>query len=114
MSKLTVISARALTKPSRHGDGESLYLNVTPPGCKSWVQRIVVDGRRRDIGLGPYPTVSLARTRAIAQDNRTAVSEGLNPLAEKRGEREAARRPAPSIPILAQAAACVIELRRPT
>ena len=74
----------------------------------------VVDGRRRDIGLGPYPTVSLARARAIAHDNRTAVAEGRDPVAEKRQVREAARRPAPSIPTFAEAAARVIELRRPT
>ena len=54
MGKLTALAARALSKPGRHGDGDGLYLNVAPSGSKSWVQRIVVDGRRRDIGLGPY------------------------------------------------------------
>ena len=73
-----------------------------------------VDGRRRDMGLGPYPAVSLARARAIAHDNRTAVAQGRDPVAEKREAREAARRPAPSVPTFAEAAARVIELRRPT
>ena len=112
MGRLTALAARALNRPGRHGDG--LYLHVAPSGSKSWVQRIVVDGRRRDIGLGPYPTVSLARARAIAHDNRTAVAEGRDPVAEKREARETARRPAPSIPIFAEAAARVIGLRRPT
>ena len=114
MGRLTALVARALSRPGRHGDGDGLYLHVTPAGSKSWVQRIVVDGRRRDIGLGPYPTVSLARARSIAHDNRTAVAEGRDPVAEKRQVREAARRPAPSIPTFAEAAAQVIELRRPT
>ena len=114
MGKLTALAARAMSKPGRHGDGDGLYLNIAPSGSKSWVQRIVVDGRRRDIGLGPYPAVSLARARAIAYDNRTAVAEGRDPVAEKREEREASRRRAPSIPAFAQAAARVIELRRPT
>ena len=114
MGRLTALAARALSRPGRHGDGDGLYLHVTPAGSKSWVQRIVVDGRRRDIGLGPYPTVSLARARAIAHDNRTAVAEGRDPVAEKREARETARRPAPSIPTFAEAAARVIELRRPT
>jgi hypothetical protein len=96
MGNLTALAARALSKPGRHGDG--LYLNVAPSGSKSWVQRIVIHGRRRDIGLGPYPAVSLARARAIAHDNRTAVAEGRDPVAEKREARETARRPAPSIP----------------
>ena len=111
MGKLTALAARALSKPGRHGDGDGLYLNVAPSGSKSWVQRIVIDGRRRDMGLGPYPAVSLARARAIAHDNRTAVAQGRDPVAEK---REAARRPAPSVPTFAEAAARVIELRRPT
>ena len=113
MGKFTAIAARALGKPGRHGDGDGLYLNVAPSGSKSWVQRIVVDGRRRDIGLGPYPAVSLARARSIAHDNRTAVAEGRDPVAEKWQAREAARKPAPSIPTFAEAAARVIELRRP-
>ena len=114
MGKLTALAARALSKPGMHGDGDGLYLNVAPSGSKSWVQRIVIDGRRRDMGLGPYPAVSLARARAIAHDNRTAVAQGRDPVAEKRDAREAARRPAPSIPTFAEAAAWVIDLRRPT
>ena len=114
MGKLTALAARVLSKPGRHGDGDGLYLNVAPSGSKSWVQRIVIDGRRRDMGLGPYPAVSLARARAIAHDNRTAVAQGRDPVAEKREAREAARRPAPSVPTFAEAAARVIELRRPT
>ena len=114
MGKLTALAARALSKPGRHGDGDGICLNVAPSGSKSWVQRNVIDGRRRDMGLGPYPAVSLARARAIAHDNRTAVAEGRDPVAEKREAREAARRPAPSVPTFAEAAARVIELRRPT
>ena len=114
MGKLTAIAARALSRPGRHGDGGGLYLNVAASGARSWVQRIVIHGRRRDIGLGPYPSVSLARARSIAQTNRSAVAEGRDPVAEKRQAREAAHRPAPSIPTFAEAAARVIVLRRPT
>ena len=114
MGKLSAAAAKALSKPGRHGDGGGLYLSVAPSGTKSWVQRIVVHGRRRDIGLGAYPTVSLARAREIAHDNRTAVAERRDPVAEKREARAAARKPAPSVPTFAEAAARVIELRRPT
>ena len=58
MAKLTALSAKTLSKPGRHGDGDGLYLNVSHSGSKSWVQRIVIHGRRRDIGLGSYPAVS--------------------------------------------------------
>ncbi len=114
MAKLTALSARALSSPGRHGDGDGLYLNVSNSGTKSWVQRIVIEGRRRDIGLGSYPAVSLAKARSIAQGNRWAVSEGRNPLEEKQEAREAALRPTPRTPSFAEAAESVIELRRPT
>ena len=63
---------------------------------------------------GPYPAVSLAQARSIAHDHRSAVAEGRDPVADKREARETARRPAPSVPTFAEAAAQVIELRRPT
>jgi len=114
MAKLTALAVKNLTKPGRHGDGDGLYLYISPSGTKSWVQRIVVDGRRRDIGLGSYSTVGLASARSIAQDNRTAVAEGRDPVAEKREGREATHKPTPSIPTFSEAAACVIALYRPT
>ena len=114
MEKLNNLRAKALDKPGRHRADDGLYLNVSPSGSKSWVQRIVIHGRRRDIGLGPYPAVSLARAREIARDNRTAVAQGRDPVAEKREARQAGLRSAPSIPTFAEAAARVIELRRPT
>ena len=66
MGKLNALSVKAINKPGKHGDGDGLYLYVAPSGSKSWVQRIVVDGRRRDIGLGSFPAVSLAQARSLA------------------------------------------------
>jgi hypothetical protein len=114
MGKLTVLSAKALREPGRYGDGDGLYLHIAPSGSKSWVQRIVIDGRRRDIGLGSYSTVSLVQARTMAASNRTAVSEGRDPLAERQAVEEAARNPVPSVPTFAEAAVRVIEFRRPT
>ncbi|MEC3950828.1 Arm DNA-binding domain-containing protein [Sphingobium sp. HWE2-09] len=53
MPPLTAISAKN-AKPGRHGDGRGLYLLVKPTGAKSWLLRVQVDGRRRDIGLGSF------------------------------------------------------------
>ena len=79
----SVLKAKSITKPGRHGDDLGLYLNVSPSGTKSWVQRIAVDGRRRDIGLGGFPAVSLALARPLSANNRAAVAEGRDPLAER-------------------------------
>ena len=113
MGKLNALSVKTISKPGRHGDGDGLYLNVAPSGTKSWVQRIVVNGKRRDIGLGSYSVVGLAEARSLASSNRTAVSEGRDPLAEKREARAAARNPAPTVPTFADAASRYIELCRP-
>ena len=84
MGRLNHGKIRALREPGRYADGGTLYLRVAPGGSKSWIQRATINGRRRDIGLGGWPVVSLARARERAFANRVAVSEGRDPLAEKR------------------------------
>ena len=98
MGKLTGLSVKAISKPGRHGDGDGLYLHIAHSCSKSWVQRVVVNGRRRDIGLGPYPLVGLAKVRGSAAENRSAVAEGRDPLAERQAAKESARNPIPSVP----------------
>ena len=66
-----------------HGDGNGLYLRVTGSGSRSWMQRIVIHGRRRDLGLGSYPTIGLAQARALAFANKALVTAGRDPLAER-------------------------------
>ncbi len=84
MGRLTVAMVRALSKPGRYGDGETLFLNIAPGGSKSWVQRVVINGKRRDIGLGSATLVPLAKARQRAFANRVAIAEGRDPLAAKR------------------------------
>ena len=86
-SRLNVARIRALSKPGRYADGGTLYLVVALGGTKSWVQRLTVNGRRHDIGLGPWPVVSLAEARELAFQNRRIVRRGGDPLAEKRKRR---------------------------
>ena len=70
--KFSATEVKALRKPGRHTDGDGLHLFISKTGGKSWVQRMTIDGRRRDIGLGGYPSVSLAQARKRASDNREA------------------------------------------
>ena len=70
--------------PGRHCDGQGLYLFVQPSGTRSWVQRLVVRGRRQEIGLGSALLVPLAEAREKALVNRKLAREGGDPLAEKR------------------------------
>ena len=70
--------------PGRHADGNGLYLFVQPSGTRSWIQRLVIRGRRRELGLGSVVLVSLAEAREKALANRKLAREGGDPLAEKR------------------------------
>ena len=69
--------------PGRHTDGRGLMLYVKPSGTRSWVLRYQMNGRRRDLGLGAWPEVTLAMARERAIDARRQVAEGTDPLAEK-------------------------------
>ena len=84
MGTLTVAKLKALSTPGLHGDGGTLYLHVAPRGSKSWIQRLTVNGTRRDIGLGGWPLVTLAEARDLAFENRRLARRGGDPLADKR------------------------------
>ena len=70
--------------PGRYTDGRGLTLLVKRSGRRSWVLRYQLNGRRRDLGLGPYPEVGLARAREKALEARRLIAEGLDPMAERR------------------------------
>ncbi len=86
---LTALKIRSLKEPGRYADGNGLYLVVDPSGAKRWMLRTVVQGRRRDIGLGGTSLVSLAEAREKALSYRKRAREGGDPLAEKRRQAEA-------------------------
>ena len=65
--------------PGSHVDGNGLMLRVRDSGSRSWVQRLMVHGRRVDIGLGSADLVSLADARRIAADNRAVARTGGDP-----------------------------------
>ncbi len=59
------------------------------PSAASWVLRVMVGGKRRDIGLGGYPDVPLADARRKARDDREAIAAGRNPVEERRKAKAA-------------------------
>lgn len=63
--------------------GQGLYLLVKPSGAKSWMLRIHVNGRRRDIGLGSIAALSLAEARERAAELRKHALNGRDSIAER-------------------------------
>ena len=102
---LSAAFVRTVKKPGRYCDGHGLYLNVIPSGARSWVQRIAIQGRRRELGLGGWPLVSLSEACEVAFANRKLARAGGDPLADKRR--------AEGMPSFIQVAAKVYQMHRP-
>ena len=77
------------------GGVQGLYIKCSPPngsnatGGKSWILRATIGGKRRELGLGSYPTVTLKQARELARDKKTSVASGIDPLAEARAKKSA-------------------------
>ncbi|TXC69609.1 DUF4102 domain-containing protein [Sphingomonas ginsenosidivorax] len=90
MGNLTVIKVKSIKDAGRHSDGNGLLLVVKDSGAKSWLLRAQANGKRRDIGLGTYPAVSLADAREAAAQARKQMRAGEDPVAAKQAARKAA------------------------
>jgi Arm DNA-binding domain len=66
------------------GSVAGLHGQLTPNGGKSWILRMLVGGRRRDIGLGGYPTVTLSQARDKAREARDKVDRGIDPVEDRK------------------------------
>ena len=86
LNRLNDRRVRNESRAGRLGDGGGLALQVSASGSRSWVFMWKSDGKRTVMGLGAYPTVSLAEAREKAATCRKLVAAGVNPLAESRKE----------------------------
>jgi integrase len=81
---LTAQFVRTVKAPGKYFDGHGLILRVQSNGARQWVQRIVIRGKRCELGLGNPSLVSLAEARELALDNRKLARAGGDPLQAKR------------------------------
>lgn len=94
MGKLTGKTVESLARAGVSGktnDGDGLYFQVSKTGSSSWIFRYKMDGKGREMGLGPYPTVTLAEARQLAADQRKVLAAGADPLATRDAAREKKR-----------------------
>jgi len=103
---LSAVQVRKITKPGKYFDGQGLYLKVDTSGARRWIQRIVIRGKRTEIGLGSASLVSLAEAREIALENRKQARSGGDPLRSRREEQ--------AVLTFEEAARKVYELHRPS
>ena len=65
--------------PGNYVDGNGLMLRVRKSGTRQWIQRLMIHGRRVDLGLGSAELVKLADARRVAADNRAIARTGDDP-----------------------------------
>jgi integrase len=71
------------------GGVDGLILQITPTGARSWLLRCQVGAKRRHIGLGGYPDVSLAQARERARESRDLIWQGIDPVEQRKANRAA-------------------------
>jgi Arm DNA-binding domain len=103
---LTALEVKNATKQGKYFDGHGLYLRADANGSKFWVQRIVIRGKRSELGLGSAALVTLAEARAMALENRKLARSGGDPLQ--------AKREAQAVLTFEEAARKVHEMHKPT
>ena len=89
MGRLTAKRVERMQEPGRYSDGGTLFLDVSTHTTKtgerrirkSWLQRLTIHGKRRDLGLGGYPLVGLSEARDAAFSNRQLARRGGDPMA---------------------------------
>nr|WP_312379562.1 integrase arm-type DNA-binding domain-containing protein [Delftia acidovorans] len=84
-TELGALAVSRLRGPGLHAVGgvSGLYLQVTSSGARSWILRATVGGKRRDMGLGGFPDVTLAFAREKAREARSKIEQGLDPILER-------------------------------
>ncbi len=89
--ELTALQVKRLSKPGLHAIGgvAGLQLQLKSTGARSWILRAQIGSRRRDIGLGGYPDVSLAAAKERAREAREQIRQGIDPIEARKATRAA-------------------------
>jgi integrase len=90
LHRLTATAIANLRAKGLHPDGGGLYMRLTANGTRSWIFRYTSAGKTRDMGLGPYPTVTLGKARELAIECRRQRQDGRDPIAARVNKRAAA------------------------
>lgn len=111
-NNLTAVKIRAAA-PGRLSDGGGLILDKSEDGTGKWLYRYSIAGRRRDMGLGSYPPVTLADARRARDEWAALLLRGLDPISERERQRAAEKAAIDKTdPTLAEITSIVFEARK--
>jgi integrase len=95
-AEMSALDVRRLEHPTGKGNAlfavggvKGLYLQITPGHGRSWILRVTVGEKRRDIGLGSFPTVTLAQARDKAREAHDKIERGMDPVEERKAAKAA-------------------------
>jgi len=91
--ELSALQVRRLKQPGLNAVGgvAGLHLQVKESGARSWILRVQIGDRRRDVGLGGFPDVTLGAARDNARQIREQIRQGIDPIAARKAEQDALR-----------------------
>jgi len=91
--ELGPLDVKRMARPGLHfvGGVAGLGMQILDSGAKSWTLRVMVGGRRRDMGLGAYPGVTLAKAREKAAEARELIKKGIDPIEQQQAAQRALR-----------------------
>jgi integrase len=86
----TDLWVRKRTDPGMHAVGgvTGLYLHIKDTGARSWILNATIGNKRREMGLGAYPTVTLQQAREAGRAALAKVRQGIDPVAEREALRD--------------------------
>jgi len=114
--ELSALEINRLTAPGMVAVGgvAGLYMHINANGAKSWSLRAAVGTKRRDMGLGGFPDVTLAGAKERARAARQAIDQGVDPIAERQQAKSALSAKQATAKTFAQCAVEYIERHRDT
>ncbi|MBT4890192.1 MAG: tyrosine-type recombinase/integrase [Rhodospirillales bacterium] len=87
VDKLSALQIKSLNKVGRYSDGNGLYLQISRFDTKAWIFRFTLNGKPRQMGLGPIDIVSLKEAREEANRCRKLVHQRIDPIDLRSQER---------------------------
>lgn len=89
MARLTDVQIRSWLKvgrPLARSDGDGLIFTLSIKGTAAWTLRYSFGRRPRELTIGRYPAITLARARELAAQNRAKIMEGVDVAMVKQAE----------------------------
>lgn len=86
---LTAAEVKSITCPEgrsqvKKSDGNGLFLLVKSNNSKLWRFRYKYANKHQEMALGKYPLISLADARESVKNARILLTQGINPMNERR------------------------------